>query len=387
MCNINASNQNRILDFLKSEDFKKTYDTYLTLKNDSDISFNIFSMISDYYHKENMHTDILKKFLDPNAGHEEGNKFLYLFIDMINELAQQGLQKIYINKKLYKNAKVESQDPINNDDTKEKGYIDILVCDERNKHCIIIENKINNAPDTINQIPKYYKYLKNKKGYDVDAIVYLPLCDYKTPNEESWEEDLKLKREVKQKLIILKAYNPREINFIDSWVIPCSAKSNNIHCISILKQYSKLIKHLKKETMSDNLLNLLIEQKIDPYALKEMVDGIPMAMINKLRYNLSNVIDDEIHQDKGDMIYFVYPNKEKNKFHIDIEAQAQNLRYKLRILPIDKNYKEKFKNFKCPVKMDIDKEENLYNYYDINGLNALIEDIHNLQSAIKDFMK
>ena len=94
MCNINASNQNRILDFLKSEDFKKTYDTYLTLKNDSDISFNIFSMISDYYHKENMHTDILKKFLDPNAGHEEGNKFLYLFIDMINELAQQEQQKI-----------------------------------------------------------------------------------------------------------------------------------------------------------------------------------------------------------------------------------------------------------------------------------------------------
>lgn len=384
MCNINASNQNRILDFLKSEDFKKTYDTYLTLKNDSDISFNIFSMISDYYHKENMHTDILKKFLDPNAGHEEGNKFLYLFIDMINELAQQGLQKIYINKKLYKNAKVESQDPINNDDTKEKGYIDILVCDERNKHCIIIENKINNAPDTINQIPKYYKYLKNKKGYDVDAIVYLPLCDYKTPNEESWEEDLKLKREVKQKLIILKAYNPREINFIDSWVIPCSAKSNNIHCISILKQYSKLIKHLKRETMSDELLNVLIEQKIDPCTLKEMIDGIPKAMINKLKDNLSNVNIDKIYQDEDHKIYFKYGD---DVIHIDIEAQAQNLRYKLRILPMDKNYKEKFKNFKCPVKMDIDKEGNLCNYYDINGLNALIEDIHNLQSAIKDFMK
>ncbi len=124
MCNINTSNQNRILDFLESEDFKKTYDTYLTLKNDSDISFNIFSMISDNYYKENMYTDIIKKFLDPNAWHEEGNKFLYLFIDMINELAQQEQQKNYIDKKLYKNSKVVSQYPINNDEIKEKGFSD-----------------------------------------------------------------------------------------------------------------------------------------------------------------------------------------------------------------------------------------------------------------------
>lgn len=386
MCNINASNQNRILDFLKSEDFKKTYDTYLTLKNDSDISFNIFSMISDNYHKENMHTDILKKFLDPNAGHEEGNKFLYIFIDMINELAQQEQQKNYIDKKLYKNAKVVSQYPINNDETKEKGYIDILVLDEGNKHCIIIENKINNASDTKNQLPKYYKYLKKKKGYDVDAVVYLPLCDYKTPNEESWEEDLKLKREVKQRLIILKAYNPREINFIDSWVIPCSAKSNNIHCISILKQYSKLIKHLKRETMSDELLNVLIEQKIDPCTLKEMVDGIPIAMINKLRDNLLDVNVDKIYQDEDNKIYFKYGD---DVIHIDIEAQAQNLRYKLRYFPMHENDKEEFKNFKCPVKMDIDDKEKdkKCKYYDINGLNALIEDIQKIQSAIKEFMK
>lgn len=136
--------------------------------------------------------------------------------------------------------------------------------------------------------------------------------------------------------------------------------------------------------MSDNLLNLLIENKIDPYALKEMVDGIPMAMINKLRYNLSNVNIDKIYQDEDHKIYFKYGY---NEIHIDIEAQAQNLRYKLRILPMNENYKEKIKNFKCPVKMDIDKEENLYNYYDINGLNALIEDIQKIQSAIKEFMK
>ena len=289
-------------------------------------------------------------------------------------------------KKLYKNAKVVSQYPINNDETKEKGYIDILVLDEGNKHCIIIENKINNASDTKNQLPKYYKYLKKKKGYDVDAVVYLPLCDYKTPNEESWEEDLKLKREVKQRLIILKAYNPREINFIDSWVIPCSAKSNNIHCISILKQYSKLIKHLKRETMSDELLNVLIEQKIDPCTLKEMVDGIPIAMINKLRDNLLDVNVDKIYQDEDNKIYFKYGD---DVIHIDIEAQAQNLRYKLRYFPMHENDKEEFKNFKCPVKMDIDDKEKdkKCKYYDINGLNALIEDIQKIQSAIKEFMK
>ena len=53
------------------------------------------------------------------------------------------------------------------------------------------------------------------------------------------------------------------------------------------------------------------------------------------------------------------------------------------------NDKEEFKNFKCPVKMDIDDKEKdkKCKYYDINGLNALIEDIQKIQSAIKEFMK
>ena len=37
-------------------------------------------MISDKYHLENMHTDIIKCFLDPKEGHNEGYKFLFLLL-------------------------------------------------------------------------------------------------------------------------------------------------------------------------------------------------------------------------------------------------------------------------------------------------------------------
>ena len=101
--------EDKIKDILASNKFNDLYDNFIELQKDCDVSFNIFTMISDKYHLENMHTDIIKCFLDPKEGHNEGYKFLFLFIDMINAIGKEGIN---INKDLYVNAKVESQYPV-----------------------------------------------------------------------------------------------------------------------------------------------------------------------------------------------------------------------------------------------------------------------------------
>ena len=123
---------------------------------------------------------------------------------MINAIGKEGIN---INKDLYVNAKVESQYPV--DCNGEKGFIDIFISGD--KHCIIFENKINNASDTYNQLPKYYGFCSQK--YTVDAIVYLPLSDNKTPDKGTW--DGKLLKEIEEKLIVLNAFKYNKINFID----------------------------------------------------------------------------------------------------------------------------------------------------------------------------
>lgn len=63
----------------------------------------------------------------------------------------------------------------------QKRRIDILLtCENVNqrKFAIIIENKLNNAPDQVNQLSDYYRDIKSE-GYEILKIVYLPASETK----------------------------------------------------------------------------------------------------------------------------------------------------------------------------------------------------------------
>ncbi len=320
--------EDNIKEIISLKDFTNLYDSFIELQKDCDVSFNIFTMISDKYHLENMHTDIIKCFLDPKEGHNEGYKFLFIFIDMINIIGKEGIN---INKAWYVNAKVKSQYRV--DYNGEIGFIDIFIYGD--KHCIIFENKINNASDTYNQLPKYYGFCSQK--YTVDAIVYLPLNDYKTPDIGTWDNNLA--KETEEKLIVLSAFKYNKINFIDNWIIPCSSKTNNIHCISILRQYSNLVKSLKEETMGESLLSLLLEKNIDIKSFLDITDGIRKAMLTKLLDQLKiKKIAKEFKLDKN--IIFCYYTVGNIEVHIDVSIRENQ--YYLRVHEMhDKNYFKK----------------------------------------------
>jgi hypothetical protein len=162
-----------VKDFLSNNHIRSIGWEYNEAKNSQpENPFNVFTMASDLYYRENFHSDIIKVFLDPSENHNEGNVFLYAFIEFINDKFGD---KVCISKQDYTSAKVE----------REPGKIDILVSSEASKHCIVIENKMYNAVDMQRQLPRYYDFMAGL-GYTIDAIVYLPLDANKRPDQSTW---------------------------------------------------------------------------------------------------------------------------------------------------------------------------------------------------------
>lgn len=239
---------------------------------------NVFTMVSNLYYRENFHSDIIKVFLDPNEKHNEGTAFLFLFIDFLNNSFGG---KITISKQHYQIVKAE----------REYGNIDILIYSEKSKHCIIIENKIHNAGDMPQQLPRYYDYMEERM-YEIDAIVYLPLDPNKKPDQTTWTEQDE--KNVLPLLCVIPAYKKNGVNLVDGWLLPCVQKTKNIDCISIIRQYSELIINL-----SDNIMDNLIIEKFynsllegdnlaTAISIKNMLNELPTYMKDRLFERFQN---------------------------------------------------------------------------------------------------
>ena len=266
---------NLILDFLANKDVQKYAKEFHESKNSQpEESLNVFKMSSDMYQRENFHSDIIKTFLDPTEKHKEGYTFLFAFIDFINNNFGEKIKKSN-----YRSAVVE----------REKGKIDILIKSEERKHCIIIENKSNNAPDTWNQLPNYYKAM-SEEDYTVDAIVYLPLDPDKRPVTSTWTKD------VESLLCIVPVYTKNDTkNLVSGWIEPCTLKAKNLDCISILRQFGELLKTLSNNNMDDknfeDFYNFLFQNQNWKTAIsvKKMVDDLPTYMANRLNEKLKEL--------------------------------------------------------------------------------------------------
>ncbi len=253
------------------------------LKESSEVGFNVFTLTSDFYYRENFHSDIISAFLDPKAKHNEGNRFLDAFIDMLNMKIRMINPEKLIRKDYYVNASVE----------REKNKIDILISTTLidKPHCIIIENKINNAPDMQNQIPRYYDIVC-RNGFEVDAIVYLPLDIKKSVDKKSWRLTTDIEKQTLNELLInIPAYDSSidEINLVSHWIEPLIDMTSNIDCISLLRQYAKLIKSLTPQMVKNSTMEHLYEYIISNHNLTEqakrfmnMMKDLPETMANNL---------------------------------------------------------------------------------------------------------
>jgi len=208
----------------------------------SQLDFNIFSLVTEKYHLENLHSDIIYKLLDPNGEHKEDRTFLNIFL---NGLLEKKPALFRIGD--FEKAKVE----------REKNRIDITITDENSGFAIIIENKINGAIDQDRQIPNYIAKLMDK-GLETKAVVYLTLHGESEPDQTNWEPSHV--KELTEKLIKLQAYQYKgsdkdmPMDLLNLWIEKCAKEASKENNREIFNQYKNLIIKIASK-MENNYAN------------------------------------------------------------------------------------------------------------------------------------
>ena len=261
----------RHFENLPFEKFKIIFDSEQH-ENTKPTPLNLFHLISNQYYKENFHSDILKSLLCPKTNKVDGRKLMGLFIDCLKKKACD------IDKdEFLKEYEVE----------REKNRIDILIKSKAYKTAILIENKINNAPDQDNQIPRYYKRLTDDKDIQKIYTVYLPLVGYRYPDKSTWraidgmadEKWKELKEELEKSFIHLPVFSleSHEYSLINQW-INIALSSNRVESadtLFILRQYKEILEIMANQELdlakSEELLKLVDANKISLNTVNNLI--------------------------------------------------------------------------------------------------------------------
>ena len=130
--------------------------------------FNVFEMLG-VAHYEVTHSKIIAGFMNPQGSHGQGDLFLRLFLQTI-----ENNDKIYLDTS---NAKVYTEYGIGVD-----GRLDIFI--ENGSHGIIIENKVY-AGDQPEQLKRYNDFAKEKYGEGNYMIYYLTLYGHEASGDSA----------------------------------------------------------------------------------------------------------------------------------------------------------------------------------------------------------
>lgn len=337
------------------------------------IGFNIFTLISDYYYRENFHSDIIKTILEL-----ENYKTLPIFIEMLNQN--------------FRENKIKKSDFSNPQIFREKERIDILIIDNYSKKAIIIENKINNAGDTERQLPKYFD--KISTDYEVVAIVYLTLTLSKTPHKLDWtDEEIE---NIDKILTIIPSTAKSSINLLDNFLNPSILLVNSIDENSVIRQYSKLIKYLNHNTMDSVSLekfreNILIDNNLETaISIRNMLNDLPehIAIRIEEKYNQNCYPFKNVWRYKNTTTVFEAFEFDNLYFKLDIQCSINGYRAVFWNSKIENfNTKEKFINLNSlnDFTQEVDRPTHLYKTFKLNEESLLFDFIDNLKNELKPF--
>ena len=365
-------NIKQVLNDTKS--ISKEYD--ISKQDVFDIGFNAFTLVSDLYYRENFHSDIIKAILNPSEKHNQGTKYLFLFIDLLNKI-----KKLNINKSDFQNSQV----------IREENKIDILIKDNVSKKAIIIENKINNAGDMPRQIPRYYNIVI--QNYQVVAIAYITLDLSKTPDKSTWnEEDKKLP--IDNLLVVIPAYERYgKYNLYEHWLVPSMVETQSIDSMFLLKQYGNLLKLLNINNMDTVSLEKFYETLKQgdnlktSISIKNMLNDLPeyltIRIEDKYRNNFSP-FDKILRWTKN---YVIFEGFHFNDFYFKLDIWNDGQNYTAQFWEArdqDCNIKEIFKDIKAL--SDFESENSnptiIIKYFSILDEEKLFEFIDNLLSQL-----
>ena len=318
---------------------KKIYKKY---DIDNTRKFSFFESISDFYYRENLHSDILKIILNPETKEIGRKYFMKEFVQFL------GLTKEQFDWK--SDFKV----------IREKGRIDLLV--KNKSQAIIIENKINNAQDMKNQLVRYMKYVSDPVdngglGISTYTVVYLTLTGNKNPPKEFDKEFEKYEIELKNPKILKHIYavaDKKTKSLENSFLPACqellrkemdatenieakqACNTGNVY----IEQYRTLLKHLGgNEYMKSadvQILNAIYssKEKLDAFNdLKDLIespDRLDKALAEVIKERFAKEISEEIifekrrgydayysqNRNKTLFVYFLWHIYDRNYFEI-----------------------------------------------------------------------
>ena len=239
--------------------------------------FNVFTITSDLYYRENYHSDILKAFLEYKDSRTGKYPLLESFINMLNVSRKEIQTKDYLCPEI----------------VREHHHMDILIRDENSKHCIIIENKINNAPDMKRQLPRYYDRADGDRLL-IDAIVYLAKYPNTLPDKIGWKDGDT--ENISKVFVSLPVYDGEKEVSLLNWIDNSIDKVNDIDVLSVLRQYKcllsqivndmkglEMLKKINEELQTSSDDNMNIENII---ALRDTLNQLPNAMAKALQDKL-----------------------------------------------------------------------------------------------------
>ena len=305
--------------------------------------FNIFTAIAEKYRHENLHSDLLKVILGNEKNNIGNREIFYKFLKHIG--IKEG-NKYFSD---YDSIKFEREYPIaiplkskDEEDEYERGLIDLLIYTD--DACIIIENKVNGAPDQPNQLGKYYIQMKKIENKRVLKIIYLTIKeknipdnfddydfdDYNLPNGSTTES---IKNEIKNVLINLPCVKEKEQNvktfteFLEEIEKLFPVGDEN----TFIKHYKSLIESIGgKVLMIDlekELIKNIMENSTNIQAVKMLIDtwNDRTSIIGKLLVDEKDMVDSEMEIAPDDSticqkkiyenvnIYYTYNDRETNK--------------------------------------------------------------------------
>jgi hypothetical protein len=240
-----------VKSFLQSEEVINITRSFHSnmVRREVDVGFNVFALVSDVYHKENLHSDVLAAILDPEGLHKRGDLFLRLFLEYLRE--HHGLN---ISAASFQNSQV----------VRESGRMDLLIFDDVSREAIIIENKINGAGDMERQVARYLKDVEDTRRYRCKGIVYLTLHQKGQPSYRGWSPS-EIQR-VTPLLVPVAAFDDSPQDLCSGWLARCvkEATATDDGVRHVLQQYHQIILKMGQDAMNQPLMETFLDMLRDP---------------------------------------------------------------------------------------------------------------------------
>jgi hypothetical protein len=273
---------NNILSCITDGDIRKIENTkrlYGILEKDT---FNIFEPLENYQ-KESFNEIILTQILNPTTKEIGNIDFLNIFCKLLSEKVDYSFGNDVV---------VENQ--IGN---MEHGFIDILISDRKN--AIIVESKINGAPDQPNQLVRYLRYVENDLQKKVLAIVYIrPIYnDQKMPPLETYETEYTFETtRIKSILVPVSIIDSKQRkDLCHDFLDICSRITTNEKAKIYIQQYSELLKMNGGSKMLTNVEKEMLKKLCSDSESVEKLKMIVEIWENRWEI-LASIIKDALYQ-------------------------------------------------------------------------------------------